>query len=267
MLSSSELADLLPIANRAMDLAVEILLSAEGPRKITAKGERDYATDLDYEIEQRVRDHLAQGTPEIGFLGEEQGQSDETSDLVWALDPIDGTVNFVQGLPLYAVSLALVDGDQPVLGVVDLPAFRHRYQAAQGLGTHRDGYRLPPPEPPPDLASAIVAVGDYAVGTNAEAKNRERLGITGRLAASVLRVRMLGSAAIDLVWLSEGKLHASITLSNNTWDMAAGVVLARETGHAVVDRAGQRYDMYSATTIAATAHFIPEMLSTLTDPA
>ena len=264
---NSELAQLVPIANRAVDLAAQVLRSAEGPRKITAKGERDYATDLDYEIEQRVRDHLAEATPDIGFLGEEEGRSGDREDLIWALDPIDGTVNFVQGLPLYAVSLALVAGDQPVLGVVDLPALGHRYHAANGLGAHRNGNRLPCPEPPPDLASAIVAIGDYAVGTNAEAKNRDRLGVTGRLAASVLRVRMLGSAAIDLAWLAEGHLNASITLSNNTWDMAAGVVLARETRHTVVDRWGQPYDLASTATIAAADAFLPDLLSHLADQA
>ena len=264
---SSELAELLPIANRAVDIAVEILRSADGPRKITAKGERDYATDLDYEIEQRIRDHLAQATPDIGFLGEEEGPSRERADLVWALDPIDGTVNFVQGLPLYAVSLALVTENQPVLGVIDLPALQHRYQAGEGLGAHRDGNRLPCPKPPPDLASAVVAIGDYAVGANSEAKNRDRLGVTGRLAASVLRVRMLGSAAIDLAWLAEGHLNASVTLSNNTWDMAAGVVLARETGHTVIDRAGHPYDVASKATVAATATFIPDFVGILSDGA
>ena len=264
---TSDLAELLPVANRAVDAAVEVLRAAEGPRKLTAKGERDYATDLDYEIEQRVRDQLAQATPHIGFLGEEEGRSGETADLVWALDPIDGTVNFAQGLPLYAVSLALVAGDQPVLGVVDLPAFGHRYHAGDGLGAHRNGNRLPCPEPPPNLASAIVAIGDYAVGANAETKNRDRLSVTGRLAASVLRVRMLGSAAMDLAWLAEGHLNASITLSNNTWDMAAGVVLARETGHAVVDRGGQTYDLASSVTIAATAAFLPDLLPHLADQA
>ena len=263
---NTDLASLLPVANRAVDTAVEILSSADGPRRLTAKGDRDYATDLDYEIEQRVRDQLRQGTPEIGFLGEEEGFRGKGSDLVWVLDPIDGTVNFVHGLPLFAVSLALVAGDQPVLGVVELPALRHRYHAAEGMGAHRDGERLPCPDPPPDLASAIVAIGDYAVGANAEAKNRDRLDVTGRLATSVLRVRMLGSAAIDLAWLAEGRLNASVTLSNNTWDMAAGVVLARETGHTIVDRSGQTYNLTSAATIVANAQFLPDLLGSLTDP-
>lgn len=261
-----DLASLLPVANRAVDTAVEILRSADGPRKLTVKGDRDYATDLDYEIEQRVRDHLGKATPEIGFLGEEEGQSGKLADLVWALDPIDGTVNFVHGVPLYAVSLALVAGIQPVLGVVDLPALRHRYHAAEGLGAHRDGNRLPCPEPPSHLGSAIVAIGDYAVGVNAETKNRDRLGVTARLAASVLRVRMLGSAAIDLAWLADGRLNASVTLSNNTWDMAAGVVLARETGHIVVDRTGKPYDLTSTATLAASASFLPDLLESLTHP-
>jgi myo-inositol-1(or 4)-monophosphatase len=77
---------------------------------------------------------------------------------------------------------------------------------------------------------------------------------------------MLGSAAIDLAWLAEGHVNASVTLSNNTWDMAAGVVLARETGHIVVDRDGQPYGLKSAATIAATAEFLPALLASLGDP-
>ena len=125
-------------------------------------------------------------------------------ELRWVLDPIDGTVNFVHGLPLYAVSLALTSGQQPVLGVIDLPALNTRYHAAVGLGAFCGEQRLAIPPPPADLAAAIVAIGDYAVGERAEAKNRIRLGVTTRLAATVLRVRMLGAAAIDLAWLAQG---------------------------------------------------------------
>ena len=135
----------------------------------------------------------------------------------WVLDPIDGTVNFVHGLPLYAISLALTSGQQPVLGIIDLPALNTRFHAALGLGALCGQKQLTAPPPPADLAAAIVAIGDYAVGERAETKNRIRLGVTTRLAAKVLRVRMLGAAAIDLAWLAQGVIDASVTLSNSPW--------------------------------------------------
>jgi myo-inositol-1(or 4)-monophosphatase len=113
------------------------------------------------------------------------------------------------------------------------------------------------------LSSAIVAIGDYAVGDRAEEKNRARLAVTSRLAAKALRIRMLGTAATDLAWLAEGHLDATITLSNNPWDMSAGVVLARETGHVVVDASGQGYNLHSDATIAADPHLLPEVLALL----
>ena len=179
------------------------------------------------------------------------------------LDPIDGTVNFVHGLPLYAVSLALVVGRQPVLGVIDLPATGTRYHAVQGHGAHRNDQPLPTVEPPANLRSAVVAIGDYAVGDRAEEKNRARLAVTAQLAATALRVRMLGSAATDLAWLAEGHLDAAITLSNNPWDMSAGVVIARETGHRVVDDEGHEYGIRSSATIAAHPQLLPEILTLL----
>lgn len=99
---------------------------------------------------------------------------------------------------------------------------------------------------------AIVAIGDYAVGPDAEARNRLRLALTAQLAAEVQRVRMTGSAALDLAWLAEGRLDAALTLSNHAWDMAAGVVIARESGAAVIDQDGAYHDVNSAVTLAAT---------------
>lgn len=257
---SPDLEKLLGVAGEAVDLAVDTLRSAVGPGDLTPKGDRDYASEIDFRIERQLRAHLTEATPDIGFLGEEEGTSGHQGGLHWALDPIDGTVNYVRDLPLFAVSLALIEDDQPVLGVIDMPTFGVRYRAAAGLGTFAGDRRLSCPPPPADLGSAIVAIGDYAVGTNAESKNRVRLRITSRLAATVLRVRMLGSAAIDLAWLAEGRLDASITLSNKTWDMAAGVVLARETGHQVVDAAGAAYSLASASTVAAHPAIVDDVV-------
>jgi myo-inositol-1(or 4)-monophosphatase len=103
-------------------------------------------------------------------------------------------------------------------------------------------------------------MGDYAVGAGAEAKNRARLSTTEALAARALRVRMLGSAAIDLAWLAEGKLDASITLSNRSWDVAAGVILAREAGARVIDLDGREHTTDSAATIGAGPQLLGELL-------
>jgi myo-inositol-1(or 4)-monophosphatase len=109
------------------------------------------------------------------------------------------------------------------------------------------------------LHEAIVALGDFAVGESSEAKNQLRIEVVRRLADRALRVRMVGSAAIDLAWVAEGKLDASITLSNKPWDMAAGVVLAREAGALVVDEQGRDHTAVSRATLAAAPPLIDEI--------
>ena len=107
----------------------------------------------------------------------------------------------------------------------------------------------------------MVTIGDYAVGSNAAAKNRLRLNITAELADRVLRVRMLGSAAIDLAWLAEGKTDACILLSNRPWDTAAGVVIAAEAGAQVVDLDGSTHTMRSKAAIGAAPGLIAEIIN------
>jgi myo-inositol-1(or 4)-monophosphatase len=105
-----------------------------------------------------------------------------------------------------------------------------------------------------------LAIGDYAVGDHADERNRVRLQLTQLLAGQALRVRMFGSAALDLAWLAEGKVDASITLSNRSWDVAAGVV-AREAGARVLDRDGSEYSTDSNSTIAASPRLSDEVMT------
>jgi myo-inositol-1(or 4)-monophosphatase len=250
---------LLPTALEAVGIANELIRSLR-PGTLTLKGERDVATEVDFTVERRIRSFLAERTPSVGFLGEEEGGAAlATSELVWALDPVDGTVNFVHGIPLSGVSLSLISGDQPVLGVVDLPFLGARYWATQGGGAYLDGRRLQV-STAAALPEAIVALGDFAVGPGSDDENRFRLQVAARLAGSVLRVRMLGSAAIDLAWLAEGKVDASITLCNLPWDMAAGVVVAREAGAHVVDIDGSGYRMGSRAVLAGAPALVDRIV-------
>ena len=152
-------------------------------------------------------------------------------------------MNFVGGSPFYAVSLALVEDEQPTVGVVSLPFFGVTYQATVGEGALCDG------EPifvsgTTDLRDAVVAIGDYAVGQDSIEENR---------------VRMHGSAAIDLVWLAEGRIDAAIIASAHAWDVAAGVIIAREAGADVIDLAGLDYPT-AATSVVAT---VPDLVDLL----
>ncbi|MEU7901416.1 inositol monophosphatase family protein [Actinoplanes sp. NPDC049118] len=252
-------AGLLPVAHRAVDLASGIMRSMR-PGVLTSKGDRDMASEVDFAVEDRVRAFLTEQTPEIGFLGEENGSSGDTGGLLWTLDPVDGTVNFVHGSPLCAVSLGLIAGKRAVLGVIDLPFLGGRYSAAEGHGAEADGRRLGV-SGVTEVSEAVVAIGDYAVGPGAEEKNRLRFALTHRLAARAQRIRMHGSAAVDLAWLAAGKIDSVIILANKPWDTSAGVVIAREAGALTVDRDGAPHSFDAEATIAANPHLLPSILA------
>ncbi|MEV5818714.1 inositol monophosphatase family protein [Micromonospora haikouensis] len=132
-------------------------------------------------VARAVRAFLQAATPEIGFLGEEDGVH-STGEMQWVLDAIDGTANFVRGIPLCAVSLGLLHGDDAVLGVIEAPFLGNRYAAARGDGATVDGKPIRVSDTS-RLSDAVVAIGDYAVGPDAAARNRSRLSLTARLAS------------------------------------------------------------------------------------
>ena len=257
-------AGLLSVGRRATGVAAE-LIRTRRPAVVTAKGDRDSVTDVDLAVERTIRGLLAEATPGIGFLGEEEGASADTARTpqTWALDPIDGTANYAAGSPLCAVSLALLEGGQPVLGVIDLPFLGQRYWATAGGGAFLNGELVQASVRPWRLSDAIVALGDFATDPDSTGQNNLQLRLAGLLAGRALRIRMLGSAAIDLAWLAAGRHHASITLCNWSWDMAAGVVIAREAGATVADLDGSGYSLASRSVIAAAGRLGEELLATV----
>lgn len=203
--------------------------------ELTSKGDRDMASEVDFAVEREVRAFLERETPAIGVLGEEEGGA--TDGTRWVLDPVDGTVNFIHGVPLWAISLGLIHEGRAVAGVIDHPALGTTYSAAEGLGATCNGKPIRGSECT-DLSDALVAVGDYAVGPDAEQVNLERIALTQRLYPRVQRLRMIGTAATALTWTAGGYFDAMILFSNKPWDTMAGVAICREAGVTVLDLDG-----------------------------
>lgn len=243
--------DLLAIAERAVRDAVPLFI--DGLHSMPPwhmKGDRDPVSDIDLAIEEQVRGFLERETPEIRFVGEESGGSVQNSALSWALDPIDGTVNFLHRLPICAISLGLIDSDSATLGVVSLPLIGPTYTGIVGMGASRDGVPIAP-STPRDLKDCVISLGDYSTGPTAEQRNVQYHNAHRWLASSAYRVRMLGSAAADLVWVADGTLDGTVILSNNPWDTAAGTAIAKAAGGLVVGGAGETHSIHSSATIAS----------------
>ena len=249
-------ASLLLAAEHAVDIGAATLRQGRSHiGALISKGDRDFATDVDLRIEAEIKACLAGATPEIPFLGEEGSGEGNGRGARWVLDPIDGTINFARDSPLCSISLSLLIDGQPVLGIVDAPLLGERFIARQGKGAYLNGTRISVSEVP-GLREAIVGVADFKVGVGSEEENRVHLAALGRLARESLRVRMLGSAALDLAWLAAGRLNATLMLSNLPWDVTAGLLLVREAGGIVFDYDGSRHNAGSRYTIAAVPSLV-----------
>lgn len=197
----------------------------------------DAVTEVDTATESLIRDRIGAARPDDGFVGEEGGRQSGTSGVNWVIDPIDGTVNFVYGLPAYAVSIGVeIDGTIRAGVVVDVP-FGAEYTAVLGRGAWRrdrdDGPARPMRLPAvSDLTQALVATG---FGYDPAQRARQAAAIA-TLMPRVRDIRRIGSAALDLCSLAAGRVDAYVEEGLQAWDRAAGVLIAREAGAIVTGR-------------------------------
>ncbi len=199
----------------------------------TKSSPTDPVTLADIETEQFVRDRLAQLRPGDEVLGEEGGDSDSGGAVRWVVDPIDGTVNFLYGIPAYAVSLAAQVDGVSVAGAVADVAGGQIYSAAMGLGAQviEAGARRRL------RCSTVGELSMTLLGTGfgyAPARRGAQAALLAQLLPTVRDVRRLGSAALDLCMVAAGRLDAHYEHGLNEWDWAAGALIAAEAGAVVV---------------------------------
>jgi myo-inositol-1(or 4)-monophosphatase len=255
---------LLLAAEQAVEYGSRLLRQGQAHvGSLIPKGDRDYATSVDLAIERAVKETLAKATPEIPFLGEETG-GDVHADTLWTLDPIDGTLNFIKGSALCGISLALLSDGQPVFGIVDLPFLGERYIAREAGGAYLNGERLRVADVD-GLHDAMIGLADFAVGPEAGYENHIHLALIKRLAVDAMRVRVHGSAALDLAWLAAGRLNATVMLSNLPWDVSAGALLVREAGGLVYDVDGTTHSTTSRFTIASAPGLFDSLCEVVAD--
>jgi myo-inositol-1(or 4)-monophosphatase len=218
-------------------------LAARGRRAATTTGlttvTKSSATDLvtahDRAAEQLIVDGLRAQRPDDAIVGEEGTAVDGTSGHEWFVDPIDGTTNFVYGLPSWSTSVAVARDGEMVAGAVYVPVTDELFAARVGHGATLDGQPIRCSERD-DLALALVATG-FAYAPSTRIVQAERVA---RLIGSIRDVRRLGSAAIDLCHVACGRVDAYYEEHLNAWDAAAGELIAREAGAVTSDFAGGR---------------------------
>jgi myo-inositol-1(or 4)-monophosphatase len=181
------------------------------------KANLSFVTDLDHDLERLIRDRLATRFPDDVLTGEEYAAAGGSGPRRWSIDPIDGTGNLVHGLPLWAVSIGLIDRGVPALGVIVVPPLGELFWGVTGQGSYRDGERLRAED-----ADAYHNQDNVCVGTNA-LRALDPRSLPGRL-------RDLGSACCEITFTACNRLQACTFLGEQTHDVAAGVVIAAEAG-------------------------------------
>jgi myo-inositol-1(or 4)-monophosphatase len=223
------------VALRAARAGARVLLDGGLPRpgiEAEQKGAGDYVTAWDRKSESAILEVLAREAPGIAVLAEEGGGS--PAGTMWAVDPLDGTTNFMRGFPVVAVSVGLLDGGLPILGVVIAPFLGQEFAAARGQGATLNGEHLPPLHAI-DPSKAVVATGFPF--RNKSLMPRYRPVMEGAL-QRFEDLRRAGAAALDLAWTATGTFDGYFELNLNAWDVAAGAAIVLEAGGRVSDWSG-----------------------------
>lgn len=216
--------------------------------QVSIKGPADFVTNADKAAEKVVHTELSKARPTYGFLMEEGGEIKGTDGQHrWIVDPLDGTTNFMHGIPIFAVAIALQRGDEIVAGVVYNPVSEELFVSEKGGGAWLDERKRLRVANRKHLADAVVGTGIKVTGTSADAVHLKQLG---QIAPAVAGIRRTGSATIDLAWLAAGRFDGFWEASLKPWDVAAGALMLREAGGTMTDYAGAGGSVWNGQVVA-----------------
>jgi myo-inositol-1(or 4)-monophosphatase len=234
----------LELAERAARGAGEVLMERFGgpARGLGHKtSDTDLVSDADRAAEAVIRELLEAERPEDGLLAEEGSRHATASGRRWVVDPLDGTVNFLYGIPHWAVSVALEDGDGSAVGVVLDPVRAECFRALRGGGCELNGHSIHVRERR-ELELSMVATGfSYQ-----EKRRAAQAHVAARLLPRVRDIRRAGAAALDLAWLAAGRLDGYYERGLSPWDWSAGRLLVTEAGGAVEEMPGEPAGLVAA---------------------
>ncbi|AXV16142.1 inositol monophosphatase [Neorhizobium sp. SOG26] len=224
--------------------------------QVSVKGPSDFVSQADLKAEKIVRDELLKARPTYGFLGEEGGEEKGTDGAHrWIVDPLDGTTNFLHGIPQFAVSIGLERNNEIVAGVIFNPATDELYTAEKGGGAFLNDRRI--------RVAARRVLSDCVIGCGAPHLGRGNHGKflveLRHVMGEVAGIRRLGAAALDLAYVAAGRLDGFWETDLSPWDMAAGLVLIREAGGFVSDMRGTN-SMFESGNVVAGNELIQKAL-------
>jgi myo-inositol-1(or 4)-monophosphatase len=214
---------------------------------ITYKGRINPVTDIDLKTEKLITTAIQKKFPGHAVLGEEGSDSRGLSEFVWIIDPLDGTVNYAHGFPVYCVSIALEYQREIIAGVVFDPERNEMFWSGRGLPSFLNRRRIKVSQEK-KLERSLLATG-FAYDIGSAKKNN--LGLFSRMAKKAQGIRRPGSAAIDLCWLASGRIDGFWELKLHPWDTAAATLIVKNADGKVSRVDGSTYSIYSPDLLAS----------------
>jgi myo-inositol-1(or 4)-monophosphatase len=263
-----QLRDLLDLALAGARRGAEILKDSFGYvtlQHADLKGQSDYVSEVDRRSEAAIADLLLKGLPDSTFLGEETGQGEGTGCWRWIVDPLDGTTNFLQGLPIFAVSIGLerclpgCKWGEMMVGAVMQPLTGETWTAIRGQGAWKDGAPIRIGQKS-DLTSALLATG---FPFRAKQELKPYLRTFEELFMRSSGIRRAGSAALDLCWTAQGVFDGFWEHHLSPWDIAAGALIIEEAGGIITSFEGDALYLSSGNVVTANRHIHPIMLEVI----
>ena len=228
--------------------------------QVSLKGPGDFVTNCDKKIEKILIDELLKARPSYSILSEEIGEINNDDSFKWIIDPIDGTSNFLHGIPHFAISIGLEHNKEIICGIIYDPIKDEMFTAEKGNGSYLNNQRMRVSSRS-KLEDCIIFTG----GPKREAKNRElALKEYYKFSIKVLTpIRKLGSASLDMAYVAAGRCDGFWQRNLNYWDIAAGIILVKEAGGFVTDFNGENEYIQNKTILATNAKINEEMIEVL----
>lgn len=225
---------------------------------VRAKQENDFVSEVDHKAEQAIIEVLLTAYPNHAILAEESGETGN-SEFQWVIDPLDGTTNYLHGLPQYAISIALLVKGQLDQAVVYDPTRNELFTASKGAGAFLNDRRIRVSKRT-KLAESLIGTGfPYRDFTHLDAYT----GMFRDLVQKTSGLRRPGSAALDLAWVAAGRTDGFFEIGLNPWDIAAGCLLIKEAGGLVSDFTGEDGYLKSGHVVAGTPKVFAQLLQTI----
>lgn len=248
---------MLNLAINAAKEAGKILIENFGNIKnVNKKGERELVSNVDVLTENKIIEIIKSEYPEHNILCEESNWDDTSSEYKWVIDPLDGTHNYIYGVDMFGVSIALEYKGEIILGVVNIPYHEQIYWAEKGKGAYLNGDRI-------SVSDRTIKNAFVIFDSGLQTDTTRRTGFLSVLAGKVFNTRMFGASTRHLTYIASGVADLVVEFGDRPWDFAAGGLILTEAGGMITQLDGSKWSIYVQGYIASNGKFHEEILELL----